>query len=229
MNVVPMFIRRALYEFRLRRCFPTSVIHSGATADSSSVLGDYSVLFRNVHLIDSSLGAYSYAQENSALYGVEVGPFCSIAAGVTIGLMNHPIYMVSTSPVFYDNTQPLPRFFSSQNRHSQKPPKTVIEADVWIGEGAKIMAGVRVGVGSVIGAGAVVTRDIPPYTVAAGVPCRPIKDRFPESMRLRMLDTRWWELDDKILATLAPYFADPASFLSAINAAKLTVPVGRRD
>jgi acetyltransferase-like isoleucine patch superfamily enzyme len=205
------------------------VIHAGATADSSSELGDYSVLFRNVRLTGSSLGAYSYVQENSALYRTEVGPFCSIAAGVTIGLMNHPISMVSTSPVFYDNTQPLPRFFSSQDMHPQKPPKTVIEADVWIGEGAKIMAGVRVGVGSVIGAGAVVTRDIPPYTVAAGIPCRPIKDRFPESVRSRMLDTRWWELGDKVLVTLAPYFADPEKFLSAINVAKHTAPVGRRD
>ena len=229
MSVVPLFIRRALYDFRLRRRFPASVIHPGATADSSSVLGDYSVLFRNVRLIDSSLGAYSYVQENSALYATEVGPFCSIASGVTIGLMNHPLSMVSTSPVFYDNTQPLPRFFLSENTHSQKLPKTVIEADVWIGEGAKIMAGVRVGVGAVIGAGAVVTRDIPPYTVAAGIPCRPIKDRFPESVRSRMLDTSWWELGDKVLVTLAPYFSDPEKFLSAIDVAKHSAPVGQRN
>lgn len=217
MRLVPGFVRRALHEFRLRRRFPLSVIHDGVTVDLASAIGDWSVLFANARLLDSTLGRYSYVQENSALYGADVGVFCSIAANVTVGLLDHPTFMVSTSPVFYDNTQPLPRFFVHENRFPQKMPRTVIEADVWIGEGVRVRSGVRIGVGSVIGAGAVVTRDIPPYTIAVGVPCRPVKDRFAGHIRQRLLDSKWWELDQELLCRLAPEFADPVRFLSALD------------
>lgn len=211
------FLKRVLAEVKLRRNFPDSVIHAGATADKSSVLGRRSVLFCNARLVESNLGAYSYVQESSVLFNVEVGPFCSIACNVSIGLVNHPTFMVSTSPVFYDSNQPLPTFFVRGNRHLQKLPRTVIEADVWIGDGVKIMAGVRIGVGAVIGAGAVVTRDVPPYTIEAGVPCRLIRSRFPEDICLRLLNTKWWELDDTQLAILAPYFVEPERFLSEVE------------
>ncbi len=216
-KLVPSFILRAIYESRLRRRFPRSVIHAGVTADLASAVGDWAVLFSNTRLIDSTLERYSYVQENSALYGADVGPFCSIAANATVGLLDHPTFMVSTSPVFYDNTQPLPRFFVDENRFPQKHPRTVIEADVWIGEGVRVRAGVRIGVGSVIGAGAVVTRDIPPYTIAAGVPCRPMKDRFPDHIRQRLLESKWWERDQESLCRLAHEFADPVRFLAALN------------
>lgn len=212
-----MILRRALYEFRLRRRFPASVIHSGATADTSCVLGKHTVLFRNVRLIDSSLGAFSYVQENSALYGVEVGPFCSIAGGVAIGLINHPTSMVSTSPIFYDNTQPLPHFFAGGNQYPQNLPRTLIGADVWVGDGAKIMAGVCVGVGAVIGAGAIVTRDVLPYTIAVGIPCRRLRTRFDEALCNRLLESRWWTLSEERLTALALHFSDPEAFLNALG------------
>lgn len=220
MRLVPGFLRRALYEIRLRRRFPHSVIHAGAAVDRASVLGNYSVLFANTRLVDSSLGAYSYVQENTTLYRAEVGPFCSIAGNVTIGLLDHPTFMVSTSPVFYDNTQPLPRFFVDENLFSQEAPRTVIEADVWIGEGARVKAGVRIGVGAVVGAGALVTRDIPPYTISGGVPCRSIKPRFDESICRRLLESGWWNLGEKQLFALAPHFVDPQVFLNAIERSK---------
>lgn len=220
MRFVPLFLRRVIHEARLRRRFPHSVIHAGATADSASILGDFSVLFRNTRLVESTLGAYSYVQKNSALYNVEVGPFCSIAGNVTVGLVNHPTFMVSTSPVFYDNTQPLPRFFSKETKYPHKQPRTVIEADVWIGEGARVRAGVRVGVGAVIGAGAVVTRDIPPYTIAVGVPCRPLRRRFDEAMCQRLVDSRWWELSDQKLTALTDSFTNPEVFLDVLKQQK---------
>lgn len=217
MKIVPIFVRRALYELKLKYRFPNSVIHSGATADPTSHLGDWSVLFSNSRLVDSSLGKYSYVQENTSLYGAEVGPFCSIAANVTIGLIDHPTFMVSTSPVFYDNTQPLPRFFVNDNKFATSPTRTVIEADVWIGEGVRIKAGVKIGVGAVIGAGAIVTRDIPPYKIAVGIPCRPINDRFPYHIRERLINSKWWELDQQSLERLAPEFEDPVRFLNKLE------------
>lgn len=215
MRLIPRFIRRALHEFRLRHRFPGSVVHAGATANGASRLGDSSVLFANVRLVDSSLGNYSYVQENSTLYGADVGPFCSIAANVTVGLLDHPMFMVSTSPVFYDNTQPLPRFFVDRNMFSHEFTRTVIEADVWIGEGARIRAGVRIGVGAVIGAGALVTRNVTPYSVVAGSPARVLRMRFEPSVIRELLRTRWWEHSEQVLIELAQYFDNPHKFILA--------------
>lgn len=207
-------------ERRLRNRFPRSVIYSGAMADQGSALGDYSVLFRNVSLKDSVLGAYSYVQSGSVIFNAEVGPFCSIAGEVTIGLAAHPTSMVSTSPVFYDNDQPLPRFFTKDRLFKENLPRTIIGADVWIGQGAMVKAGIRIGVGAVIGAGAMVTKDIPPYVIAAGNPCRPIRSRFSEDTCQKLLDSRWWDLDEAKLEELAPLFSDPQSFLSALDGSK---------
>lgn len=213
-------MRSAFRIFQLRRRFPHSVIHPGAVACKGSILGNYSVLFRNSILIDSRLGKFSYVQFGSSIYNAEIGPYCSIAGGVTIGLAGHPMHMVSSSPVFYDNQQPLPRFFATQRVFVENLPRTFIGPDVWIGQGAMIKAGVQIGAGAVIGAGAIVTKDIAPYAIAVGNPCRVIRYRFPESICQRLLASRWWELDDKELERLAPFFADPNQFLDKLDAVK---------
>lgn len=202
----------------LRRRFPTSVIYPGAVVDRESILGRHSVIFRDLTLVGSRLGAYSYAQAETSVFNADIGPFCSIAGNVTIGLAMHPTHMVSTSPVFYDHEQPLPRFFTTQRIFVENLPRTFIGPDVWIGQGAMIKAGVQIGAGAVIGAGAIVTKDIAPYAIAAGNPCRVIRYRFPESVCQRLLASRWWELDDKELEQLAPFFGDPAQFLDKLDA-----------
>lgn len=211
------WLKQIIREQRLRRRFPRSVIHAGAMADRNSFLGEYSVLFRQAILFDSVLGAYSYIQSNSAVYNTEIGPFCSIAGGVTIGLAAHPTMMVSTSPVFYDNGQPLPKFFTNGQKFTQNLPRTIIGADVWIGQGAMIKAGIQIGTGAVIGAGSVVTKDIPPYAIAVGNPCRPIRTRFPESICQQLLESHWWECSEMKLAEVAPFFSEPESLLARLE------------
>lgn len=210
-------LKQWLREVILRRRFPNATIHSGAIADKKTRLADYSVLFRDVVLLDSVLGAHSYVQARSAIYSTDIGPFCSIAGDVVIGLGAHPTAMVSTSPVFYDNQQPLPRFFVTESKFANIFPRTSIGADVWIGQGVLIKAGVRIGVGAVIGAGAVVTKDVAPYVIAGGNPCREIRPRFSEAISQGLLDSQWWTLDESDLAKLARFFADPKSFLAAIE------------
>ena len=209
--------RLAIRERRQRAQFPRSVIHAGAVVGDGSSMGDYAVLFRDSVLFDSALGAYSYAQAASAIYNADIGPFCSIAGAVKIGLASHPTTMVCSSPVFYDHDQPLPKFFTSSRLFIDNLPRTVISADVWLGEGVMVKAGVRIGVGAVIGAGAVVTKDVAPYVIAAGNPCRTIRLRFTEDVCNRLLASRWWELGEADLQRLAPLFDAPESLLAELE------------
>ena len=127
----------------------------------------------------------------------------------------HPMDYVSTSPIFHEGVNVLQKNFS---KHSMpKTPRTVIENDVWIGQGVFIKAGVTVCTGAVIGMGAVVTHDVGPYEIWAGNPARLIRKRFNDELVQRLLDSKWWELGDDELSVYANYFNDPESFLRNIE------------
>lgn len=202
----------------LRRKFPTSVIHDGVYMDKLSEVGEYSVLFRNTVLMNSILGAYSYIQANSVINDSDIGRFCSIASDVYIGLADHPMSMVSTSPIFYDNLQPLPRFLAKNRIYKEDKGRNTIGADVWIGRGVMIKAGVTVGVGAVIGAGSMVTKDVPPYMIVAGNPCRNIRPRFSDDIIRKLILSGWWNMNINELELNSYLFEDPVKFLEAINA-----------
>ena len=217
MKAVIQWIKQILSEQRFRNRFPDSVIHRGAMGDSTCTLGKYSVLFKDVYLSDAYLGRFSYVQSGTVICNAEVGPFCSIASGVNIGLGAHPTFMVSTNPVFYDNEQPLPKFFTEKRQFTQIIPRTIIGADVWIGQGAMVRAGIKIGAGAVIGAGSIVVKDIPPYAIAVGNPCHPIKMRFSEDICQKLLDSRWWEFEEAKLEKFAPLFSNPELLLVALG------------
>ena len=198
----------------LKRKFPQSIVYKGSFVDTNSKLGKNSVIFSGVILQNSVVGDYSYIQSKSILTHTEVGKFCSIGSGVQIGLAAHPTSMVSTSPIFYDNTQPLPRFFTKRKNFNNIFSKTVIGSDVWIGVDVKIKSGLNIGTGAVIGAGAVVTKDVLPYSVVVGVPAKHLKFRFKKEIIEQLLDSKWWEFSDKKLERLAPYFENPDVFFT---------------
>ncbi len=205
-------LRRVISLRQLRRRFPASVIYSGVTASGDSILGRFSVLFNDVTVLSSQVGAYTYVQARTGLFNAEIGPFCSIASDVTIGLAAHPTTMVSTSPVFYDNAQPLPFFFTTDRLFTNNLPRTIVGADVWIGQGAMLKAGVTVGVGSVIGAAAIVTKDVPAYDIVAGNPARRIRSRFSAEIGASLAASSWWTLSEQRLACLAAHFGNPEEF-----------------
>lgn len=179
---------------------------------------------------DCSIGAFSYAVSGHA-YGTHIGRYCSIARDVNIGQFNHTMEWLSTSPFQfeqgfrfntgesfpdkeqYDATAPDPALSAKARRVLTRV--TRIGNDVWIGHGAIITAGVSVGDGAVVGANAVVTKDVAPYAIVGGVPARLIRYRFDEALRERMLRVRWWQYATWQLAGVP--FSDPDAALTEIE------------
>ncbi|MEQ8449956.1 MAG: CatB-related O-acetyltransferase [Nitratireductor sp.] len=124
---------------------------------------------------------------------LKIGPFCQVAAGATFIMNggNHAQNGLSTYPFFAFGGEWAGRF----EGETDAPLKgdTVIGADVWIGAKAVIMPGLTIGDGAIIGAHAVVTRDVAPYAVAAGNPAEEIRRRFDAATIEALLDLRWWD------------------------------------
>lgn len=131
------------------------------------------------------------------------------------GGATHPTEYVSTSPAFVKGLNGTKRKFATHS--SIKTPRTVIENDVWLGTGVYVKGGVTIHTGAVIGMNSVVTHDVPAYEIWAGNPARKIKDRFDDEIKLKLLDSEWWEYDDEKLIAVASYFNDPKRFLETIS------------
>lgn len=139
-----------------------------------------------------------------------IGKFCALASGTTfiMGAANHRMSSVSTYPfqvfggVWSEKTPP---------HLSQLPRKgdTVIGNDVWIGRESVIMPGVTIGDGAVIAAYSVVTKDVPPYTIAGGNPVRVIRKRFDDELTELLLRLKWWDLEPEVLADFLPLLCNP--------------------
>lgn len=210
-------LKRILRTYRSRWQHPQAQIYSGAFVDSNSNIENNVVLFSNVTVMDSKVERYSYVQSGTSIFNAWIGPFCSIAGDVRIGLARHPLDLISTNPVFYDTRQPLPAFLTSKNLFSDTLPRTIIGADVFIGQGAYIIAGRNIGVGAVVGAGAVVTHDVPPYAIVVGVPAKIISWRFSPNLRALMLSSCWWERSEDELKQLSAYFDSPEKFIAQLR------------
>ena len=139
-----------------------------------------------------------------------IGKFCQIASGTqfVMGSANHRLSSVSTYPfnvfggAWEANTPP---------HLSQLPHKgdTVIGNDVWLGRECRVMPGVHIGDGAIIAAYSVVVKDISPYTVAGGNPCRPIKPRFDTELTELLLRLKWWNFDPQTLVSFLPDLCNP--------------------
>lgn len=154
----------------------TSWINKDVTLHSNIKIGEYSQLNQGDYLFDD----------------VEIGNYCNIAVNVIIGGDEHRITTLSQYGFKNINNKP-------SNHHDLK---TIIESDVWIGAGAIIKRGVKIGTSAVIGAGSVVTKDIPPFAIAVGVPAKVIRYRFSEELHEKILESKWWTYDKNILDKL---------------------------
>ncbi len=171
------------------------LIHEGARIEKSRI-GSWTEIGRGSHIVESTIGDYTYDDGDVSIFYSEIGKFCSLANRVRINPGNHPQDRVTQHHLTYRrkqfglDTRDDEVFFDWRRSHP-----CVIGHDVWIGHAAVVLPGVRIGTGAVIGAAAVVTRDVEPYQVVVGVPARPVRRRFPEDVIHRILKSEWWNWD----------------------------------
>ena len=135
----------------------------------------------------TTMGSYNHIGNGTMTANAKVGNYCSIAPYVKLGQMEHDLKCVSTSTKIFGPKHGITDFTGD------KEP-TVIENDVWLAANVVVLQGVTVHTGAVVGAGAVVTKDIPPYAIAVGVPAKVIGYRFTQESIEKLLDSKWWEL-----------------------------------
>lgn len=155
-----------------------------------SEISDYVVINRRNYISDSQIAMGTYTGHNVTIKNTQIGKFCSLSWNLSIGGKNHDYQRVTTFPTYHWS-----RIFPNAGIDEAaliQPQPTVIGNDVWVGAGAIILRGVQVGDGAVIGSGAVVTKDVAPYSIVAGVPAKEIKTRFDESTIKALLDIEWW-------------------------------------
>lgn len=178
------------------------------------------------------IGAFSYVTPGASMAGCDIGRFCSIASGARVMSEGHPMDRASTSTWSYGQgvQELVQQDFGVKVRQQRQFPaaaRTTIGHDVWIGEMATLKRGITLHTGCVVGAHALVTRDVPPYAVVAGNPARVVKHRFEPPLIEALLASAWWELHPAQLAPLD--MCEPAAF--AAEAARLLVrhPADWRD
>ncbi|MFN4142096.1 DapH/DapD/GlmU-related protein [Aestuariivirga sp.] len=173
----------------------------GSASLRNATLGRFTEVKERVQLLDSVLGDYSYIERDSeAIYAV-IGKFCAIAAHCRINALNHPTERISQHKITYrPNEYFVGARLDKAFREKRMSQKVEIGHDVWIGHGAIILPGVKIGHGAVVAAGAVVTQDVAPHAIVAGVPARFLRWRFPPEISARIVRLAWWDWQHQRLA-----------------------------
>lgn len=164
----------------------------------NSMFGQNVDLQRFSLIYNSEIGDYSYVGRNFTCWYSRIGKFCSVSWNVGIGGANHDYNRITQHAFLY-----APQFGILEKNQSPGYDRfdsdCEIGNDVWIGCNVVICRNVHIGNGAVIGAGSVVTKDVEPYTIVAGVPARIIKRRCSEYLAKRLEKTKWWDLDSSII------------------------------
>ena len=185
------------------------------------------VLGRLLIRSDTRVGCFTEFGQHVELQAADVGRFSEIGNNSTIGATGHPLSWLGVSAFQYKHAtwgwHPAaaqsetidPEAGGRQSFRSVGPDRAWIGNDVWLGAGVVVLRGVTIGDGCIVAANAVVTRDLPPYTICGGLPAKVIRQRVPDGLRDELLDLQWWRYSPNQLAGLP--FDDPAAAVEALR------------
>lgn len=174
---------------------------------ADTAFGRYCEIGRGSRVSHSVLGDYSYCDRHCDIANAEIGKFANIASFVRIGASDHPLDRASLHHFMYRSASYWPEAQDDAAWfEKRRARRAVIGHDTWIGHNAQIKPEVTLGHGAVVAAGAVVTKDVAPYTIVAGMPAQPLRARLPEPVAERMMALGWWNWDhDALRAALEDF------------------------
>jgi phosphonate metabolism protein (transferase hexapeptide repeat family) len=163
-------------------------------------LGAYTEVGARTILNEVTMGDYSYVVNDGQITYTTIGKFCSIAAMTRINPGNHPMHRATQAHFTYRASAYFPGESDDADFFAwRRAQHCTIGHDVWLGHGAIVLPGRKIGTGSVIAAGAIVTKDVPPYTIVAGNPARPVRRRFSETVEDGLMELAWWDWEHEML------------------------------
>jgi phosphonate metabolism protein (transferase hexapeptide repeat family) len=179
---------------------------------AATTFGRYTEIGRGSRIVNAHVGDYSYTDRYAEIANARIGKFANIAAFSRIGPTDHPLHTASLhhflyrSADYFDDTARDAAFFEHRATRLVH-----VGHDTWVGHGAVIMPEVTLHDGAVVAAGAVVTRDVAPYSIVAGVPARALKQRQPQDIAERLIALAWWDWPhERLRAALEDFRALPA-------------------
>ena len=215
---VKKFVKKMLCKFKTRK----KNVFLGQNVDIaiSSVFGGHNYIGSNT-VFEGTIGYGSYIGSNSNLMA-KIGKFSSISGNVNVVGGTHPTKdFVSTHSAFYRVENSVNLSYVKTKKYEDetyidREKKFLVEIgnDVWIGFGATILGGVKIGDGAIIAAGAVVNKDVEPYSIVGGVPAKVIRYRFEEEVIRYLLKLKWWNKDIKWIEENAELFENIVALMA---------------
>ncbi len=178
-----------------RRMPPGPEPHVAPTARvRDCTLGIYTRVGEGTSMSSSTFGDYSYVVGGCSIVWSDIGKFCSIASSNRFNPGNHPMWRAALHHFTYRSRS---YGFELENDEEffdwRKAHRVTLGNDVWVGHGGVILPGVKIGIGAGIGAGAVVSKDVPNFAIVGGVPAKLIRFRIPEKVQEGLLKIAWWD------------------------------------
>ena len=164
------------------------IIHPESTFEGANAIYDHSNF-------SGEIGYGSYIGNNCSIIGT-IGRFTSIAAEVKNTLGVHPFATpyATTSPMFYSVNKQSGLTFAKEQLFDEMRSPITIGNDCWIGQRVFFVGGLIIGDGAVVLAGAIVTKDVPPYAIVGGVPAKILRYRYDEETIKFLLEKKWWDM-----------------------------------
>ena len=172
-----------------------------------SQFGAYCEVGAGSRVQHSTFDDYAYCDRLSDIANTHVGKFANIAALTRIGPTDHPYanaslhHFLYRSSYYWDDAEDDAAFFALRQAR-----RTVIGPDTWLGHGVIVKPDVTIGAGAVVASGAVVTKDVAPYMIVAGVPAQPLRARYVSDVAERMQALAWWDWSHARLRDALPDF-----------------------